>query len=56
MANKKKRKYEHAVILGSRGGKARRKALTPEQRSEMARHAAMARWFKVKKVTGTRAK
>ncbi len=38
----------HAVALGrrgaSRGGRARMGALTPAQRSELARHAAMARW------------
>lgn len=31
---------------GKRGGKARAKALTPEQRSEIARIAASARWKK----------
>lgn len=38
----------HAVALGrrgaSRGGHARTGALTPAERSELARHAAMARW------------
>jgi len=31
---------------GQRGGKARAKALTPEQRSEIARAASSARWKK----------
>ena len=42
MANKQK--DPAAVSLGSRGGKARRKALTAEQRSDIARKAARARW------------
>jgi hypothetical protein len=40
-----------AVILGrlggKKGGKARAKKLTPEQRSDIARRAAQARWQKV---------
>lgn len=40
----RKQKDPAAVSLGSRGGKARRKALTPEQRTESARLAARARW------------
>lgn len=35
-----------AAALGKRGGKARAKSLTPEQRSEIARIAAEARWKK----------
>jgi hypothetical protein len=35
-----------AAELGSRGGKARAKNLTPEQRAEIARAAATARWKK----------
>lgn len=39
-----------AVALGRKGGlkggKARAEKLTPEQRSEIARHAAKARWGK----------
>ena len=39
-----------AVALGklgaSKGGKARAEKLTPEQRSEIARNAAKARWAK----------
>lgn len=35
-----------AASLGRRGGKARAAALTPEQRSEIARAAAAARWKK----------
>ena len=41
-------KNPHAVALGRlgglKGGKARAKKLTPEQRSEAARKAARARW------------
>jgi len=40
-----------AVVLGRlggrKGGKARAKKLTPEQRSDIARRAAQARWQKV---------
>lgn len=40
----------HAVALGRlggmKGGKARSKKLTPEQRSEISRKAAKARWSK----------
>jgi hypothetical protein len=35
-----------AAELGSRGGKARKSALTPERRKEIARKAALARWQK----------
>jgi hypothetical protein len=44
------RKNRHAVALGKMGGKkggiARRDALSPEQRSEIAARAARARWTK----------
>ena len=47
---KKRRKNPHAVALGRkgglRGGAARAANLTPEQRSEIARAAATARWGK----------
>jgi hypothetical protein len=33
-----------AKALGKKGGKARAKKLTPEQRSEIAKKAAAARW------------
>jgi hypothetical protein len=33
-----------AMSLGSRGGKARAKALSSEKRKEIARAAALARW------------
>ena len=43
-------KNPHAVALGrlggKRGGRARAEKLTPEQRSEIARKAAKARWGK----------
>jgi hypothetical protein len=35
-----------AAALGKRGGKARAASLTPEQRTEIARAAAAARWKK----------
>jgi hypothetical protein len=35
-----------AIERGRRGGPARARALTPEQRSEIARAAAQARWKK----------
>jgi len=35
-----------AAELGARGGKARAKNLTPEQRAEIARAAATVRWKK----------
>ncbi len=35
-----------AAALGKRGGKARAASLTPQQRSEIARLAAEARWKK----------
>jgi len=48
-----KRKNPHAVALGkiggSKGGKVRAARLSPEQRSEIARKAVLARWAKHKK-------
>jgi hypothetical protein len=48
----KKRKDPAAVKLGRRGGKAstiaRMKKMTPEQRSEIARNAVLARWKRKK--------
>ena len=38
-----------AVALGRRGGKARVKSQTSEERTESARSAAKARWAKAKK-------
>jgi len=50
---KKKRKNPAAVALGrlggAKGGKARAKALSPKQRSEIARKAADTRWGNNKK-------
>ena len=40
------KKSAAAVELGSRGGKARASRLTPEQRKEIARRAAIKRWQK----------
>ena len=39
-----KRKNPAAVQLGRRGGKARMTTMTPEQRAEVAKKAAAARW------------
>lgn len=49
--DKKERKPKdpHAVHLGQLGGKARGKKLRPEERREIARKAAAARWGKEKK-------
>ncbi len=48
-----KKKNPHAVALGklggSKGGKVRAARLTPEQRSQIARKAVLARWAKEKK-------
>jgi len=44
-------KNPHAVALGKKGGKARAKNLTSEQRSEGARKAVLARWQKLKAKT-----
>jgi hypothetical protein len=43
------RKDPMAVALGSRGGKATAKKMTPEERREKMRRAAQARWAKEKK-------
>ncbi len=43
---RKKQKDPHAVHLGHLGGKARLEKLTSEQRREIARKAARARWAK----------
>jgi hypothetical protein len=43
---KKKEKDPNAVALGRKGGNARLKKLTPEQRSDIARKAVRARWAK----------
>jgi len=42
------RKNPAAVSLGRKGGKARAKSTTPEQRSDIARKGAAARWKKGK--------
>jgi hypothetical protein len=50
-----KKKNPHAVALGRlgglKGGKALAQKLTPEQRSEIARKASVARWAKEKSKT-----
>jgi hypothetical protein len=58
MARKKKNPY--AVALGRRGGlkggPARASNMTPEERSESARNAVMARWAKAKERTNSTAR
>jgi hypothetical protein len=44
----KKEKDPNAVALGRKGGKARLRTMTPEQRKEIARKAVAARWAKAK--------
>jgi hypothetical protein len=44
---------EYLAKIGRKGGKARVQRQTPEQRSESARHAAIARWAKSKKKNTT---
>jgi len=48
----KHRKNPYAVALGRKGGKkggpARAASMTPEERSESARKAVLARWAKIK--------
>ena len=39
-------RHNAAVTLGRKGGQSRAKNLTPEQRSEIAKKAAKARWSK----------
>jgi general stress protein YciG len=41
-----KTRKEYAQEFARKGGKARAKALTPEQRKEIARKAAVTRWSK----------
>lgn len=43
---KEKGKDPHAVYLGQLGGRARKRKLTAEQRREIARKAAQARWVR----------
>jgi len=40
----KKRKNAAAAALGRKGGRARMKQLTKEQRQALARHAVQTRW------------
>jgi hypothetical protein len=44
-------KNPHAVALGRKGGKARAKSLSSQERTEGARKAVLARWAKVKAKT-----
>jgi len=47
--NVPKSKDSYATEFARKGGKARARKLTPEQRSEIARRAVQARWAKEKK-------
>ncbi len=49
-----RRKNPYAVQLGRKGAKARAAKLTPEQRREIARKAAHARWAKRKPLSEER--
>ena len=49
MAKKESEKDPNAVALGRKGGKARLRTMTPEQRKEIARKAIAARWAKTSK-------
>jgi general stress protein YciG len=42
------KKNPHAVALGRNGGKARKIALSPERRSEIARKAGTTHWDRVR--------
>jgi hypothetical protein len=42
----RKKKNPAAVELGRRGGRARMKTMTPDQRREISRRGALARWKK----------
>jgi hypothetical protein len=52
MKKRRRRKNPEAVKLGRRGGKARVKKLTAEERRESSRKAALARWTKWRKDRG----
>jgi hypothetical protein len=41
-----KRKNPHAVAMGRKGGRARKRAMTPEQLSDQGRKAVSERWRK----------
>ncbi len=45
---RKRRKNPYAVALGRRGGKARLRTMTREERVRVARQAALARWARAK--------
>lgn len=49
MLNAMKATTDAAKLLGSKGGHARKQALSPERRKEIARKAAQARWAKWRK-------
>jgi hypothetical protein len=47
-SNSTQGKNPAAVLLGSKGGKARAAGLSPDQRKEIAKRAAKSRWSKRK--------
>jgi hypothetical protein len=51
-----KKKNKAAAELGSRGGKARAKNLSKQERSEQARNAVRARWARAKTQAPEKAK
>ena len=46
----KKEKHSNAAALGRKGGEARTRTMTPEQRKKIARKAIAARWAKAKTI------
>jgi hypothetical protein len=45
----RKKKDPAAIAMGRKGGRARMRTMTPQQRRESARRAARARWAKAKR-------
>jgi len=56
MDKPKKKKNPAAVALGRKGGQNSRVNLSPEERAELARRAAAARWDKTQKEEGSQKK
>jgi hypothetical protein len=48
MKKRPSKKNPHAVALGKKGGKARKVALSPARRSEIARQAVTTHWDRVR--------
>ena len=51
----RKKKDPAATVLGRKGGRAHMRTMTPEQRWDSARRAALARWAKAKQKKPTEA-